>query len=109
MKSLDDILKIQNFYDCMGYLGYISGKNEDRRKLFIIDVRPLKRKKDGVQFGYFVVTKSIGSGVESGFTIMNRVFNKKPITKGSIIYCKDYMRDGSYFEMIDYDIINRKE
>ena len=105
MPDLDDLVKIQNFYDCMGYLGYTSGKQEDRRKLYVIEVRPLRRKKDGVQFGYFIVTKSIGSGIESGFTVVNRVFNKNPVTKGSIIYCKDYLRNGSYFEMTDYSII----
>lgn len=103
--DLSDTLKVQNFYDCMGYLGYSTGKPEDRRKLYVIDVQPLKRKKDGVQFGYSVITKSIGSGVESRFTIYNRVFKKNPISKGNIIYCKDYIKDGMYFEMTDYSMV----
>ena len=54
----------------MGYMGYISGKDEDRRKLYVLDLYPLKRKKDGKQFGYSIITKSIGSGKESRFTIL---------------------------------------
>ena len=75
MPDLSDLLKVRNFADIMGYTGYVSGKEEDRRKLYIKEVYPLKRKKDGVQFGYSVITQSIGSGVESRFTVFNRVFN----------------------------------
>ncbi len=64
MPDLEDYLKIQNFVDAMGYMGYSSGKEEDRKKLYILDTFPLKRRKDGVQFGYSVFTKSIGSGKE---------------------------------------------
>ena len=103
MDDLDDITKVQNFYDSMGYFGYTSGRAEDRPKLFILDVFEVKRKKDGKQFGYNIITKSIGSGKESKFTAFNRVFNNNPIAKGDIIYCKRYERDGEYFTLIAYD------
>ena len=35
MPDLPDIIKVRNFYDMLGYLGYISGKQEDRRKLSV--------------------------------------------------------------------------
>lgn len=105
MDDLSDIIKVQNFYDSMGYYGYTSGREEDRRKLFVMDIFELKRKKDGKQFGYSVITKSIGSGKESRFTVFNRVFNKHPIEKGTIILCKGYERDGEYFTLTAYDRI----
>ena len=105
MDDLDDITKVQNFYDSMGYYGYTSGKEDDRPKLFVLDVFDLKRKKDGKQFGYSIVTKSIGSGRESRFTVFNQVYNKDPIKKGDIIYCKRYERDGEYFTLTAYDKI----
>lgn len=105
MDDLDDITKVQNFYDMMGYYGYTSGKAEDRPKLLITDIYPVTRKRDGKQFGYSVLTKSIGSGRESRFTIMNWVFNKDPIKKGDIIFCKRYERDGQFFRMTAYDKI----
>lgn len=105
MSDLDDITKVKNFYDLLGYFGYVSGRQEDRRKLYITDIKPLARKKDGKQFGYSVFTKSIGSGKESRFTLFNRVFDKEPIKSGDIIFCKEYEKDGGYFTLLSYDVV----
>ena len=102
LSDLDILLKIQNFKDAMGYAGYISGKEEDRRKLYVLSVYPLLRKKDKKQFGYSVITKSIGSGKESRFTVMNSLFNKDSIKEGDIVYCKSFKREGSYYQLTDY-------
>lgn len=103
MDDLSDITKVLNFKDAMGYIGYVSGKVEDRPKLYVMDMFPCKRKKDGKQFGVKILTKSIGSGKESSFTIFNRVHDRNPISKGDIIFCKRYERDGQYFTMTDYE------
>lgn len=105
LPDLSDVIKVQNFNDIMGYAGYISGKSEDRPKLYIVDIYPLKRKDNGEQFGYSVITKSIGSGIESRFTVVNSVFNKEPIKKGDMILCKSYTRNGEYFRMTSYERI----
>lgn len=102
MPDLSDLLKVRNFADIMGYTGYVSGKEEDRRKLYVKEVYPLKRKRDGAQFGYSVITQSIGSGVESRFTVFNRVFNNDPIKKDDVIFCTGYEREGAYFTMTGY-------
>lgn len=102
ISDLPDLTKIHNFKDAMGYMGYVSGKEEDRRKLYVMSMRPLKRKKDGKQFGFHVVTKSIGSGKESGFTIFNRLFEAEPIAENDIIYCDSYAREGQYFRLTGY-------
>ena len=105
MPDLNDIDKVRNFYDVMGYIGYVSGKQEDRPKLYVLDVYPLVRRKDNKQFGYSVVTKSIGSGKESRFTVANNLFNALPIRKGDIILCRGFQRDGSYYRMSSYEKI----
>ena len=105
MEDLSDTLKVRNFYDVMGYIGYVSEKVEDRRKLYVTGIRPLYRKKDNKQFGYSVFTKSIGSGKESRFTVFCRVFDKDPIKEGDIIYCGAYERDGGYFRLTAYSKI----
>lgn len=102
MEDLSDVLKVKNFADVMGYAGYVSGKEEDRRKLYVMDIYPLVRKRDGKQFGYSVVTKSIGSGIESRFTVANKLFDALPVSKGDIIYCTSYTKNGSYFRMTGY-------
>lgn len=103
MPDLNDIDKVRNFYDVMGYIGYTSGKQEDRRKLYVMDVFPVLRKKDGKQFGYSIITKSIGSGKESRFTVFNALYKQDPIRKGDIILCKSFERDGQYFQLTSYD------
>lgn len=103
MDDLSDLIKVKNFEEVMGYAGYVSGKEEDRRKLYVSDVFPLLRKKDGKQFGYSVLTKSIGSGKESRFSCFNDVFNRAPIKKGDIILCRGYIREGEYYKLTLYD------
>lgn len=105
MPDLNDIDKVRNFYDVMGYIGYVSGKQEDRPKLYVLDVFPLVRRKDNKQFGYSVVTKSIGSGKESRFTVANTLFKALPIQKGDIILCRGFQKDGAYYRMTSYEKI----
>ncbi len=102
MEDLGDLIKVRNFYDIMGYVGYVSGKEEDRRKLYITDLKPLCRKSDNKQFGYSIFTKSIGSGKESRFTVFNRVYEAEPVKSGDIIYCKGYTKENGYFTLTAY-------
>lgn len=102
MDDLSDIIKVRNFYDVMGYIGYVSGKDEDRPKLYVTEVKPLHRKSDNKKFGYSIFTKSIGSGKESRFTVFSRVYDNDPIKEGDIIYCQRYERDGQYFKLTAY-------
>ena len=105
MPDLSDIDKVRNFYDVMGYIGYVSGKPEDRPKLYVLDIFPVSRKKDNKQFGYSVITKSIGSGKESRFTVFNGVYKTEPIKKGDIILCQRFERDGQYYQLTKYQKI----
>ena len=105
IEDLSDVMKVKNFAEIMGYVGYVSGKPEDRRKLYVMDVYPLHRKADNKQFGYSIITKSIGSGVESRFTVFNALYNKDPIHKDDIILCTGYERDGPYFKLTGYSKI----
>ena len=83
MEDLSDIVKVRSFAEIMGYAGYISGRGEDRPKLYVSDIYPLRRKSDGKQFGHSIITKSIGSGKDGRFTVFNRVFDMNPIQKGT--------------------------
>lgn len=97
------LVKVNNFIDVMGYAGYVTGKEEDRRKLYIRGVFPVKRKRDGAVFGYSVLTQSIGSGIESRMTVFKKRFEMEPIKEGDIILCKRWAADGAYFQMTDYE------
>ena len=103
MEDLSDTVKIRNFYDVMGYVGYVSGAERDRRKLYITGLRPLRRKADGKTWAYSVFTKSVGSGKESRFTLLKSIYDKSPIHEGDLIYCRRFARDGAYFRLVEYD------
>ena len=107
LPDIDLLEKCKNFNEIMGYAGYVSGREEDRPKLYISDIFPLKRKKDGKEFGFSVKTKSLGSGKDSSMTVFNTTFNKKPIKKGDIIHCKRWRADRGYFVLEEYDILGR--
>lgn len=102
MSDLDYKIKIATQQEYLGFVSLITGIESDRKKLRIRDVIPLKRKRDGVQFGYSVITQSIGSGIESRFTVLNRLFNNEPIQKDDIILLTSFERDGAYFKLTGY-------
>ena len=106
MEDLSLIDKVRNFNDVMGYMGYVSGEEKDRRKLLVNDLKPLCRKKDGKQFGYSVFTTSIGSGISSRFTVFNRMYKDVPIKKNDIIFVERWSKDNGYFHLDYYTKIS---
>lgn len=102
LPDIDVIAKVKAFQEAMGYVGYVSGREEDRPLLYVKELYPLKRKKDGKQFGYSLITQSVGSGIETRWTVFNRVFDQEPVTAGDVITCRSYARDGIYFTMTSY-------
>lgn len=105
LRDLSDVVKVRNFCDAMGYAGYVSGKQEDRRKLYVTKVFPARKKSDNSIFGYNIYTKSIGSGIEARFTVFKNTYMKLPVNEGDIIYCRDFKRNGQYFNLYSYDKI----
>ena len=99
------LTKVRNFNDIMGYSGYVTGDEADRKKLYVRDVYPVRRKRDGVVFAYNVLTQSIGSGKESAMTVFKSRYEQEPIKKGDLIICKNWERDGKYFRLRDYEHI----
>ena len=96
-----DMMMTQKEY--LGFISLITGKEEDRAKLHIKGLYPVYRKSDGKQFGYSIITQSIGSGKESRMTVFKRKFDKDPIREDDIIVCKRWERDGKYFHLLDYE------
>lgn len=105
MSDLDEMSKVRNFTEIMGYSGYTTGKESDRRKLEVTKVYPAKNNYTGTVFGYNIYTRSIGSGVEGRFTVKKSIFEKDPIQAGDLIYCRDFYRRNGYFNMTAYEKI----
>lgn len=103
IQDLPLTFKARNFMEIMGYAGYVSGNDKDRNKLYITGVYPVRRKKDNEIFGYSILTQSLGSGKESRMTVFKKVYENDPIKEGDIIVCKQWKRDGAYFQMTRYE------
>lgn len=107
--NVDDFTYSQkaNFQqEYLGYISIVSGNEDDRTKLYIKNIYPVKRKKDGKQFGWSVIGQSIGSGKQTRYTILNKDFERcGEIIKGDIIICLHYKKNGEYFNIDNYKII----
>lgn len=102
MDDYDLFYKVHAYKDVMGASGYVTGRAEDRSTLYVKDIMPIRRKKDGAQIGHSVVTQSIGSGIESRFTVWNEVFNRMPLQPDDLIKCLGWKQNGQYYEMTSY-------
>ena len=79
-------IKMQNQKEYLGYIDLTTGVDEDRRKLWVMDVMPLKDKKTGEPWCYRIDTRSIGSGKISRISIASFVYKTLPIKVDDIIY-----------------------
>ena len=77
--------KMNDQLECLGYIDLTTNKKEDLRKLIILDVFPLKSKRDGNVWGYAIQVRSIGSGKHNRWTVRSRYFDKKPVKKLDVI------------------------
>lgn len=110
--GLEDIpfrTKIQNQKDYLGYVDLTTNKEEDRRKLFVMDVRPMASKSGanaGNIWGYAVFTRSVGSGKQGRFTVRTDLYDKLPVVKGQVIYVDEYWTNKSGYHYLDkYHIV----
>lgn len=103
MQDISLLVKARNYIEIMGHSGFTTGVEADRNKLYVLDVAPVKRKKDGKVFGYGIITQSLGSGKESRMTVFKKIYDDDPISKGDIIVCKSWLREGQYFRMTGYE------
>lgn len=94
--------KARNYADVAGYVGFVTGVQSDRSTLYVKDVQPVKRKKDGKLFGYAVFYQSIGSGIEGRMTVFKGMYDKSPIKPNDVIRCLDYTKDGKWFQLRKY-------
>ena len=101
--SFQERIKAQQHY--LGFISMNTGKEEDRRYVYVKAVRPAFAKKTGRQFGTHVITRSIGSGKESLLTIMSKDW-KDEVVAGDILYLDHWTRtDRGYFNLDKYRVV----
>ena len=98
--------KMQDQLENLGYIDLTTDKKEDRRKLVIMDVFPLKSKANKEVWWYALQTRSIGSGKTSRLTVRSRIFDKKPLKRFDVIYASDVRQERTgYWYLIGYDYV----
>ena len=106
IKDFDIKNKIAFQNEFLGYVSIQTDKEEDRKKLIIMDIFPLINKSTQEQFGYRLITRSIGSGKQSQLTVYNRTYKKNPILKSDIITADSINKNKrGYWELISYQKI----
>lgn len=97
MHALEDSIKAQHLPDfctkakigyqmeLMGRVDIQSGKEEDRYKLYLTQVKPMKSKKTGRVWGYLIEAMSMGTGGTQTLTVYPELYAHLPVNKGDII------------------------
>jgi len=97
---------MQNQKEYLGYIDLTTGKEEDRRKLIVMDVILLKNKETGIPWAYAIITRSIGSGKSSRLTLRAKIYDQDPIKEMNVIYAKSVEKNNKgYWYLIDYSLI----
>ena len=98
--------KIMTQTELMGYTDVVTGKEEDRRKLVILDLFPIRSKNSGDVWAYKLTTQSIGSGKQSQITLRRAKYDQKPVRQYDVIDVYSCPKDKKgYFELLSYSIV----
>ena len=106
LPDLDYRVKAANQNELLGYVDLTTNKEEDRRKIYILDIFELPDRFKGGVWKYKVKTKSVGSGKVAMLDVSPNLFRKKEIKKGDILYAASVVKDKKgYWQMYDYEIL----
>lgn len=98
--------RAKNQKDILGYVDLTTHLEADRRKIYVLDVRPLKSKFSGKTWSYAANVKSIGTGKTSRLFIKPFIFDKAQFAEGDVLYAKNLQKDQKeYWWLHSYDIV----
>jgi len=101
LPDFDYKIKMASQLELLGYIDLTTNLPEDRRKLVILEIRPLIDNKTNLPWGYAANTKSIGSGKTARLSILSEVYDKAPLEKSDIIYAITVTKRKSGFWYLD--------
>lgn len=100
--TIKERAEIQKEY--MGYVDIATGKQEDRPKLYILDVKTLKSKTTGKTWARQITAQSIGSGKQSNYTITSKNYHEE-FQVGDVILCKHLEKQKDYWHITNYEVL----
>lgn len=101
LEDYDLQTKIKQQIDVLGYVDITTNKPEDRRRLLITELHPLKSKKNGDVWGYAAFTRSVGSGKSARLTVRSKSYREEPFKVGDIIYAYEVSKNAQNYWYLD--------
>lgn len=99
--------KIAFQQEYLGYVDFKTGKEEDRRKLYVKKVTPISSNKTHRIWVYIISTVSIGSGKQSELSVWSNTFKNNPIYENTIIFADSVSKnDRGYWYLNNYRTID---
>ena len=103
IEDLDYRVKAENQNEILGYIDLTTGREGDRKKLYIMDVYELPDRFKGGIWKYKVKAKSIGSGKVASWDVMPYTMARNKLNSGDIILVEDWSKNSKgYFELYAY-------
>lgn len=99
--DLNTKVKMANQKEYLGYIDLTTGEEQDRRKLWIMNIVPLKDKTTGEPWCFRVDTRSLGTGKTARLSISAAVFLKSPIAQDDIIYAESLHKNRQGYWYLD--------
>lgn len=97
------IQKIKYELEFLNYINLKTNKEVDRRKLFVLSLRPLYGKKNkNTPWAYSIEFYSIGSGKTNNLTIKSKIYDNKPLKEHDIIYATELHKEKGYWHCGSY-------
>lgn len=98
--------RAQNQKEILGYVDLTTHLEADRRRVYVLDVRPLKSKFTGKTWSYAANVKSIGTGKTSRLFLKPFVFEKAPFADGDLLWAESLQKDSKgYWWLHSYKIL----
>ena len=85
--------RAQNQKEILGYVDLTTHLEADRRRVYVLDVRPLKSKFTGKTWSYAANVKSIGTGKTSRLFLKPFVFEKAQFADGDLLWAEALQKD----------------
>jgi DNA polymerase-3 subunit alpha len=92
--------KLKQQMELLGYIDLTTNKHEDRRRLLVTDLYPLKSQRRSI-WGYATFTRSIGTGKSARLTTRAETYNVQPFKVGDIIYAHQVSKNKSGYWFLD--------
>ena len=85
---------------------YPTGKDEDRPKLYVKEVREIQNQFKGGVWKYKVTAKSLGSGIETAYDVSPTLYKKKSVHESDIVEVVKWDQNlKGYYVLFDYTIL----